>query len=74
MTSVMSNPSQDPHLFETTPAVVRQVAAAQIVIFNGAHYDAWMDKLLNAAPRAERTVIVVAQLVNKKAGDNPHLW
>ena len=74
VTSVMSNPSQDPHLFETTPAVVRQVAAAQIVIFNGADYDAWMDKLLNAAPRAERTVIVVAQLVNKKAGDNPHLW
>ena len=74
VTSIMSNPNQDPHLFETTPAIVRQVATAQIVIFNGADYDAWMDKLLNAAPRAERTVIEVAQLVNKKAGDNPHLW
>ncbi len=72
--SILSSPNQDPHLFETTPTIVRQVAAAQIVIFNGADYDAWMDKLLNAAPRAERTVVVVAELVNKKAGDNPHLW
>ena len=27
--SIMSNPDQDPHLFETSPAVVRQIAAAQ---------------------------------------------
>jgi zinc/manganese transport system substrate-binding protein len=72
--SIMSNPDQDPHLFETTPTIVRQVAAAQIVVHNGADYDAWMDKLLEAAPRAERTVVAVAKLVNKKAGDNPHLW
>ena len=72
--SILSNPDQDPHLFETTPTIVRQVTAAQIVVFNGADYDAWMDKLLKVAPRAERTVVDVAQLVNKKAGDNPHLW
>jgi zinc/manganese transport system substrate-binding protein len=72
--SIMSNPSQDPHLFETTPGVVRQIADAQIVIYNGADYDPWMEKLLNATPRAERTVITVANLVGKKAGDNPHLW
>jgi zinc/manganese transport system substrate-binding protein len=72
--SILSNPNQDPHLFETTPTTVRQIAAAQIVIYNGADYDPWMEKLLKAAPRAERTVVAVAQLVNKKAGDNPHLW
>jgi zinc/manganese transport system substrate-binding protein len=72
--SVMSNPNQDPHLFETTPGVVRQIADAQIVIFNGADYDPWMEKLLSAVPRAERIVITVADLVGKKAGDNPHLW
>ena len=48
--SILSNPNQDPHLFETTPTIVRQIAAAQIVIFNGAGYDAWMDELLKAAP------------------------
>jgi zinc/manganese transport system substrate-binding protein len=74
VTSILSNPNQDPHLFETTPTIVRQIAAARIVIFNGANYDAWMDKLLNVARQAERTVVTVAELVNKKAGDNPHVW
>jgi zinc/manganese transport system substrate-binding protein len=72
--SILSNPSQDPHLFETTPTIVRQIAAARIVIFNGADYDAWMDKLLNVVSQAGRTVLKVAELVNKKAGDNPHVW
>jgi zinc/manganese transport system substrate-binding protein len=74
VTSVMSNPDQDPHLFEASPAVLRQLAAAQVVIFNGADYDPWMPKLLKATPKAGRIVIVAAQLVHKKAGDNPHLW
>jgi zinc/manganese transport system substrate-binding protein len=72
--SIMSNPDQDPHLFETTPSTVRQIAAAQVVILNGADYDPWMDKLLKSSPRPSRTAIVVADLMGKKAGDNPHLW
>ena len=72
--SIMNNPDQDPHLFETTPGIVRQLAKADIVILNGANYDPWMDKLLAAAPRQERIVISAAQLTGRKAGDNPHLW
>ena len=72
--SIMSNPDQDPHLFETTPSTVRQVSEAQIVILNGADYDPWMAKLIAVAPRPGRTVIDVAELTGKKAGDNPHLW
>jgi len=72
--SIMTNPDQDPHLFETTPAVVRQLAGAKIVVLNGANYDPWMDKLLAATPRADRIVISAAQLTGRKPGDNPHLW
>jgi len=72
--SIMNNPDQDPHLFETTPATVRQIANAQIVVFNGANYDPWMEKLLAATPRSNRTAINVAQLMGRKPGDNPHLW
>jgi zinc/manganese transport system substrate-binding protein len=72
--SIMNNPDQDPHLFETTPGIVRQIADAQIVILNGADYDPWMDKLLAAAPRPGRLVINVAALTAAKAGGNPHLW
>jgi zinc/manganese transport system substrate-binding protein len=72
--SVLSNPDQDPHLFETSPGVLRQLAEAQIVVYNGADYDAWMPKLLAAAPRPGRTAIVAADLTGRKPGDNPHLW
>jgi zinc/manganese transport system substrate-binding protein len=72
--SILSNPDLDPHLFETTSGVVRKVADARIVIFNGASYDPWMQKLISAAPRPARTVITVTALVGKKTGDNPHVW
>ena len=70
----MNNPDQDPHLFETTPGIVRQIADAQIVILNGADYDPWMDKLIAAAPRPGRVVISAAQITGAKSGGNPHLW
>jgi zinc/manganese transport system substrate-binding protein len=74
VSSILNNPDQDPHLFETTPAVVRKVADARIVILNGASYDPWMQKLLDAAPRSGRTVISVAAIVGRTTGDDPHLW
>jgi zinc/manganese transport system substrate-binding protein len=74
VTSVLENPNQDPHLFETAPSVVRLVDGAQIVIENGGGYDPWMGKLVQAGPRPGRTVITVARLVDGRPGDNPHLW
>jgi zinc/manganese transport system substrate-binding protein len=50
------------------------LAAAQVVIENGAQYDPWMDGLLRATTKPGRVVILAADLMNKKAGDNPHLW
>lgn len=72
--SIMNNPDQDPHLIETTPGIVRQIADAQIVILNGADYDPWMEKLIAAAPRPGRVVISAGALTGAKAGGNPHLW
>jgi zinc/manganese transport system substrate-binding protein len=72
--SILNNPDQDPHLFETTPAAIREIANARIVIANGANYDSWMQKVLDATPRPDRTVITVAAIVGRTAGDNPHLW
>jgi zinc/manganese transport system substrate-binding protein len=44
------------------------------VVYNGADYDPWMAKLLAASRATSRKVIIVANLVHKKPGDNPHLW
>ncbi|MBN3821655.1 zinc ABC transporter solute-binding protein, partial [Paraburkholderia sp. Se-20369] len=74
VTSILSNPDQDPHLFEASPKTARALQQAQLVIYNGANYDPWMAKLLGASKQAKRATIVVADLVGKKAGDNPHLW
>jgi zinc/manganese transport system substrate-binding protein len=74
VTSILSNPDQDPHLFEASPSVARSLSSAAIVVANGADYDAWMAKLLSVPSSSDRKVIVVADLVHKTAGDNPHLW
>jgi zinc/manganese transport system substrate-binding protein len=74
VTSILSNPDQDPHLFEASPKTARALQHATFVVYNGADYDPWMAKLLGASKNAKRTVIVAADLVGKKAGDNPHLW
>ena len=72
--SILTNPDQDPHLFEVSASTARKVAGAEIVIFNGAGYDPWMVKLLSASPAAGRATIDVARLMHRKSGDNPHLW
>jgi len=74
VSSVLSNPDQDPHLFEASPSVGRSIAAAQIVILNGIDYDPWMEKMVAAARSANRKTIVVAELAGRKTGDNPHIW
>jgi zinc/manganese transport system substrate-binding protein len=74
VTSILSNPDQDPHLFEASPSVARAVSAARIVVYNGIDYDPWMSKLLGAANATGRETIVVADLSGHKEGDNPHIW
>jgi zinc/manganese transport system substrate-binding protein len=74
VSSVLNKPDQDPHLFEASPSVARLLASASIVVSNGVDYDPWMAKLLSASRSPNRTVIVVADVVHRKPGDNPHLW
>jgi zinc/manganese transport system substrate-binding protein len=74
VTSVLSNPDQDPHLFEASPSVARSISAARIVVYSGIDYDPWMEKLLSASRSGHRRTIVVAPLAARKTGDNPHVW
>jgi zinc/manganese transport system substrate-binding protein len=72
--SLINKPNQDPHFFEMTSTALRLVSAAQIVVYNGANYDPWVNKLLSATRRTGRISIDVAELAGTKSGDNPHLW
>jgi zinc/manganese transport system substrate-binding protein len=72
--SILSNPDQDPHLFEASASTAKALAAAKVVIVNGVDYDPWMENLLKANKAQGRREIFVAALAHKKPGDNPHLW
>ena len=70
----LSNPNADPHQYESNAGNARAVADSRLVIENGLGYDAFMDRLLSASPRASRVVINVQRVVGAHDGANPHLW
>src|SRR6202140_301288 len=72
--SVVSDPNADPHEYETNTNDARAFADANFVILNGAGYDSWATKLLSSNPSSRRTVLIAADLLGKRAGDNPHFW
>lgn len=74
VTSIMSNPKQDPHEFQTDATTAKAIALADVVIYNGIGYDDWMEKLLGARGKPNRIVIKVSDLIGAKMGDNPHIW
>ncbi len=74
VTSIISTPRQDPHAFEASAATARALAGADIVIRNGAGYNSWIERLLAGTAAPHRSVIVVADLMHRQPGDNPHLW
>ena len=74
VTSIVSDPNADPHQYESSTNNARAFAQANYVILNGAGYDTWGQKLLDANPVSGRKVFTVADLLGKHEGDNPHFW
>lgn len=74
VTSLLTSPNTDPHEFEASATTAITISRAQLVIKNGLGYDAWMDKLLSASPRAGRLVLSVGEYLGYHTGDNPHVW
>ncbi|GGE31980.1 metal ABC transporter substrate-binding protein [Pullulanibacillus camelliae] len=76
VTSIIDKPNIDPHDFEPTANTSKIVNNGQVLIYNGIGYDNWMDKLISSSSNAsDKTVIRVGDdLLNKKEGDNEHLW
>src|SRR5438477_10780826 len=75
VTSILTSPTADPHLFETSTSNDLAVADAKVVLQNGLGYDAFMTKLENAAPSNDRVVVTMADVLGVHGKDaNPHLW
>jgi zinc/manganese transport system substrate-binding protein len=75
VTSVLSDPNADPHLFEPGTQNGLAVAEAKVVIQNGAGYDDFMGRLESASPSRSRIVVTIAEVLGVRGRDaNPHLW
>ena len=73
--AIETNPNTNPHDFEASPAVAREIARASLIVENGLGYDAWIKPLVAAAPKPGRRVLVVRRLLALPADTvNPHLW
>ncbi len=74
VTSLIDDPTADPHAFEASPLAAAATADARLVVVNGLGYDAFMDKLLAAATNPDRVVIDVQRLLGLGEGVNVHIW
>ena len=74
VTSIIDNPAIDPHDYEPTTQVGKQVATADLIIANGIGYDGWMDKLIKSENKSKQYLRVADDLMAKHEGDNEHIW
>src|SRR5262249_38719849 len=74
VTNIIASPDTDPHDYEPTSGDARAFAVAQYAIVNGAGYDVWAQKALDANPQSARKELDVAKLAGRAPGDNPHMW
>lgn len=74
VTSVISDPTQDPHSYEADPKTALALKKADVVVENGGGYDDFMDTLL-ASGGTSPVVLNAVTLSGKSAeGLNEHLW
>jgi zinc/manganese transport system substrate-binding protein len=75
VTSIITNPNTDPHVFESDPRSAADIDTAQVVIVNGAGYDDFMTKSLASDSSSTRKVITVANVLDATGTNvNPHFW
>ena len=75
VTSILTSPTADPHLYESDVATAVAVAEAGLVIENGAGYDDFVSQLLGATRHGGRVVVSVQDVLGAAGPDvNPHFW
>ncbi|TMC75312.1 MAG: hypothetical protein E6J09_13360 [Chloroflexi bacterium] len=72
--SILNDPSADPHEYEASPAAAKLAADSKLVIVNGIGYDDFMQKLLGASTKPDRVVINVQETLGVKDDVNVHVW
>ncbi len=69
-------PDSDAHVFEPTPSDARRLAAADLVIINGLHFEGWINRLIVVSGYRGPVIVasqgVAARMIN--GATDPHAW
>lgn len=71
VTSIINSTNMDAHDYEPTTSDIAKLQKAQVIIVNGAGYDAWAVK---ATQTANATIVNAAEIGGVNDGENPHVW
>lgn len=74
--SALVGPNADAHVYEPTPADVRRVARADVVVTNGLRFEGWIDRLIASSGYRGKVVVASAGIVPLQVGGgaDPHAW
>ena len=70
VTSLFTNPTGDPHEFEPSAQDTLKVKKAAVLVYNGGHYDAYMEKAAEGASAAK----VDATSLQEPKAENEHVF
>jgi zinc/manganese transport system substrate-binding protein len=78
VTSIISDPSADPHSYEANPQTLLALSEADVVIANGGGYDDFVDTMLASAENDDATVLNAVEISGLTAEGgaelNEHVW
>jgi zinc/manganese transport system substrate-binding protein len=77
VTSIISDPSQDPHSYEASPQNQLALSKARVIIENGGGYDDFVDAMRHSAARPDVVVLDAVEISGRSAADpglNEHVW
>ena len=81
--SLLVPPGQEPHDYEPAPRDIEYIAKANLLVYNGAGFEPWIEKVLGSVASSQLVVVDASQSVELIAGaDNqrgegpfdPHFW
>ncbi|WP_020137153.1 metal ABC transporter solute-binding protein, Zn/Mn family [Streptomyces sp. 351MFTsu5.1] len=78
VTSVISDPDQDPHSYEASTQNQLALSKAKVVVENGGGYDDFVDRMLKSGGNSSAEVINAVKVSGKTAPEggelNEHVW
>ncbi len=74
--TALVGPDADAHVYEPTPAAVRQMASADLLVVNGLRFEGWLDRLVRISGYKGPVVVATTGLVPRRVNGepDPHAW